>query len=755
MSDWRLAAASAVEAEGEHTREAGEWTLLGRVRNLDDGGYAVDLRGRRINPIDDVRLAGSEGPREGPAVPVNAELSGGVMWIKVPGALPAECDMVWVREVSTRDGLRELADRLRDLPGGTLADRLAEGRPDAATDPYQACFLPGLRLVWGAPGSGKTHLIAKAAAELAKAGKRILIVNAGDQPPGIPAATEAELSALREDLAGLTAHEERIGELTRALGGYDHEAYLAAGRRIENEERSARLEAEFASVRRQHQEAAEQLATAQRGLLSARTKWEAIESKRAGLTGAHDHERQLERLQPLLAALSAKLDGGRMYRGRRADRKALREAEAKRAELEAGMRECLDKAHPVTDADVDALSAELETAHRHLDRAAETEASVHVKLERLRGRIARLRSTGLVTERDRRFHAECEQQGLPGLHAERERLLLAGPERAAKRGRLEERLWWLGERSAKLRAETESAAWDSAQIVTTSSARYRWPSRPFDVVLVDDAGSARLADVLCAVAQAGSTAVVFGDFRQPGPRVGNPRLRNVPEVRRWLLSTPFSHCGIRTASEAEQHPGCAILTTQFRFGPAVRYLAQGIGYEEHVTAASGRTEVVLLDTQGQAVDRAGVVRLVVSADGTAILAPNRESAECWLDVVRERLTVAAGTARGLARNEFGTVLVDLTGDDWSARMRSFGSAVTRARTRLYLLADLEAVKAAPIGSPLGVVNALRLQSVVTVRKLADLLIPRQRAAVVGTAVGATVATAGDQSARYGDQRASF
>ncbi|PWV82312.1 AAA domain-containing protein [Prauserella marina] len=749
MSDWRLAAASAVEAELDHTREAGEWTLLGRIRNMDDGGYAVDLRGRRINPVDDVRLAGSEGPREGPAVPVNAELVCGVMWIKVPGSLPAECDMVWVREVSTRDGLRQLADRLRDLPEGTLADQLAEGRPDTApSDAYRACFLPGLRLVWGAPGSGKTHLIAKAAAELAKAGKRVLIVNAGEQPPRVPAATEAELSSLREDLAELTAEEQRIGELALALGGYDHETYLAVGRRIENEERSATLEAEFASVRRQHQEAAEQLAMAQRGLLAARTKWEAVEGKRTSLTEAHDHERQLEQLQPLLASIGAKLDeGGKLYRGRRADKKALREAEAKRAELETGIRDCLERAHPVTDDQVKVLAAELETAHRHLDGVAETEASVHVKLERLRGRIARLRSTGLVTAQDRRYHAECEELGFPSLHAERADLLRAGPERAARRGRLEERLWWLGERSAKLRADTEAVAWDSAQIVTTSPARYRRPRRPFDVVLVDDAGSARLADVLCAVAQAGQTAVVFGDFRQPGPRLGNPRLRNVPDVRRWLLSTPFSHCGIRTAAEAEQHPGCSILGTQFRFGPAVRYLAQGIGYDEHVTAASGRTEVVLLDTEGNAVDRAAVVRNVVSADGTAIIAPNRERAEGWLDVVRERFTVAAGTARGLAGNEFGTVLVDLTDDDWSARVRSFGSAVTRARTRLYLLADLDAVKAAPIGSPLGVVNALRLQSVVTVRKLADLLIPRQRVAIV--------ATAGDQSARYGDQRASF
>ncbi|MFF5989755.1 AAA domain-containing protein [Prauserella flavalba] len=724
MADWRQEAARAVEAELEHVRQSGEWTELGRYRRTGDGEYAVDVRGRRVDPIDDVRLAGPEGPRHGPAVPARAQLRGGVLWLAVPGPLPPDCDRVWVRQVRAHESLQRLAHELRGLGHAPLADQLAAGELDRARDAYRACFRPGLRLVWGGPGTGKTTLIDSAAADLARAGKRVLVVTAADEAP-IDPGHDAERLVIQEHLAELTAVEQQLAELDAALTGYDHAAFLAVCRRIENRERSASLEAEFAEARRRHEEASEELAAAQAELRAAREAWHDSTHQRARLTEARELSVQLATVSDAVSVLSDRLENRRrFYRGRRADRRALRDADADWARLEELIADCRAQAHPLTDDDAIAIEEGLTAAHDRLDAAAREETEAYTRLELVRGRIAQLRSVGVASDQDHRFHAECLRLDLPGVHAKREELRGRSPGRAARRGQLEERLWWLGERAHGRRYETGF----SGRVVRASAARRFVAEQPFDVVLVDDAGSARLSDVLLAVAQARETAVLFGDLRRPGPRVRPQAIRNLPEVRRWTLTTPFAHCGIRTPEDAEAHPGCAVLTRQHRYGASVRALANSAGYD--VLEGSGRidTEVVLLDTRGSSPDYGAIVRFLTAAEraSTAVVAPNRLQADAWLAAVRDRLSVAVGTARTLPGTDFDTVLVDLTGDDWAERVRSFGVAVTRVRRRLYLLGDLDAIKSAPIGTPLGSVNALRLQGSVAVRRLDEVVIPAPR-----------------------------
>ncbi|MBK1784403.1 hypothetical protein [Prauserella cavernicola] len=723
MADWRQEAARAVEAELEHARETGEWTELGRFRKTGDGEYAVDVRGRRVDPIDDVRVAGPEGPRNGPAIPVRAELRGGVLWLGIAGPIPPDCDRVWARQVRSRESLERLARELRGLGHAPLADQLAAGELDRANDAFRACFRPGLRLVWGGPGTGKTTLIANAAADLARAGKRVLIV-AGDEAPLDPG-HDAERLVIQEHLAELTSIERDIAELDEELAGYDHAAFLAATRRIENHERSSSLETEFAEARSTHEQACDELAAAQGELRSVRETWHDSTVARGRLSEARELTAQVGAVSDTVATLSARIEGRRrFYRGRRADRRALRAADADWLRLEQRIADCRAQAAPLTDDDAVGIESGLTGAHDRLDAAAREEAAAHARFEQLRGRIAQLRSIGLASDQDRRFHAECLRLDLPGVYARREALLGRSPDRAARRGQLEERLWWLGERAHSRRYETGF----SGRVVRVCPARRFVAERPFDVVLVDDAGSARLSDVLLAVAQARETAVLFGDFRRPGPRVRPPSIKNVPEVRRFTLTTPFAHCGIRTPEDAETHSGCAVLTRQLRFGTGVRALANSTGYDVLEGRGKLDTEVVLLDTAGAAPDYAAVVRFAegTGRDTTAVVAPNRLQSEAWLAAVRDRLGVAVGTARTLPGDEFDTVLVDLTGDDWAERVRSFGAAVTRVRRRLYLLADLSAVKAAPIGSPLGAVNALRLQGSLTVRSLDEVVIPAPR-----------------------------
>ncbi|WP_040918332.1 hypothetical protein [Saccharomonospora glauca] len=729
MTEWRQQAASAVEAELEHARQAEEWSVLGPLRRTEDGDCVVDLRGRRVHPLDDVRISGSEGPRKGTAVPVTAEFSRGVLWLHDVGPVPSECDLVWAREVSHGHQLARLARALRDLGDAPLAERLAEGRLDpAGEDAYSTCFVPGLHFVWGPPGSGKSQVATRAAAELARRGKRVLLVT--EEAVAARASLhvvddDGERIALQRDLADLSEVEEELARLDAELRDYDHEAFLVAEQRIENAQRAAALENEFSALCERHWKLAREAAEAGETLRLAQRSHDRVAGEHARRAEARVLTTRLAKVEERLDELRERVrTRGLFHRGRKRDRRELREAEEERRRLVARIEECRQRVNTVSD-DVRKLAAELEGARARAREAARAESDVRTQLELVRDELMRLSAAGLGDRDDHRYYADCLNRELPRLHAERRALRERAKHRAALRGRFQERLWWIGERGYELRMADESRRWDSAPVVVTTMSGLTHVGGTFDVVLVDDAGSARLCDVLVAVAQARETAVVFGDLVQPWPKVAPSELEELPEVRKWTLSTPFSHCGILTSSDAHAHPGCAVLPRQYRVGPAVRTIADDIGYTALVAAEDLHTEVVLLDTAGEPVERAALVRLL-SSDGGAILVPSDEEVEQWREVLRDTLTVDVGTATTVTGHEFGTVVLDLTTDGWYDRVRSFISGIARARDRLYLLADLDAVRSAPAGTPLGAVNSLHLRGGLVVRRLGDVLIPRQR-----------------------------
>ncbi|MFE5329333.1 AAA domain-containing protein [Embleya sp. NPDC056575] len=89
--------------------------------------------------------------------------------------------------------LRSLREALAALPDTGLTERLVGGRIDAVApsdasacggvlkggqaQAYLACTSPGLRLVWGPPGTGKTTVLTRALSDLALRGKRVLLVS--------------------------------------------------------------------------------------------------------------------------------------------------------------------------------------------------------------------------------------------------------------------------------------------------------------------------------------------------------------------------------------------------------------------------------------------------------------------------------------------------------------------------------------------------------------------------------------------------
>jgi AAA domain len=147
-------------------------------------------------------------------------------------------------------------------------------------------------------------------------------------------------------------------------------------------------------------------------------------------------------------------------------------------------------------------------------------------------------------------------------------------------------------------------------VTATTLARFRTVKAvldgPYDVVLIDEVGAATLPEVLLAVAKASRCAVLLGDFMQLGPIL--PRAledSDRADIRRWLVTDPFRHCGITTLAEAASHPACLVLDTQHRFGPHVMRLANLLAYDGLLQAGravrshdDNDPEIVLVNTDG-------------------------------------------------------------------------------------------------------------------------------------------------------------
>ncbi|GAB2741354.1 hypothetical protein [Amycolatopsis magusensis] len=741
MADWRDEAARAVVVELGHARDGGGWLVLGKVRPLAaEGWYAADLRGRWIGPEHLVRLcvAGAAG---GVSVPVQeSRMRAGVVRFRVAGPLPAGCDRVWAEVASPRDLRRRVADGLQAIAEAPLADQLAAADLDPVPggeapeefnaeqkSAYRACLEPGVRLVWAPPGTGATRVLAQAAEDLAAAGKSVLVLSADEELVAKfapePPAVNPELTSVLDDLAELDRVVARVSFVDEQLAGYDHEEFQALTQRIEHEDRVGELETELARTTELHRTATVRLEETQAALRAARVERGQVEYERGQLEKAAELITELERLTPEHS----------LSKVNPAHRRLTRE-QARLSEL---IEEHLAAAHPITEADINRLDERLTRAERALDEAARVESDAYLKVVALRRHILKARANGVVSEEDRQRHAEQTRRALADLYAEREDLQATAEDRAARRNRLEQRLLWLTEQAIQQHREAEATAVVEGRVVVTEAI----PDRTFDAVLVDRAASLRLADALLAVSRAAGTAVLFGDFRLPGPEVRPAKLTQTTAVRTWLATDVFAHCGIKTPEAAQEHEGCVVLRRQYT---GERALADAVAYGFLDGDHESVPEIVLVDTLAlpelcrphlratgwSPIDGllAGRLTEVHGGQGESfgLLTgyPRRLGVE--LAAVRDAdpaLTAAAGTPRALAGLRFDAVAVDLLSATDTTQRALLTAGVAAARRRLYLLADLGAVKAAPIGSALGAVNALRLQQAIEVRQAADLLTP--------------------------------
>lgn len=762
--DWKADVVAGVErwaaVEGGPSRAA-TWVDLGTGVPPDDGRLVVDTRDRRVAFLD-ACLAGELGPEHERAYPVD-ELrdEAGVLLLRLPAGLPEESRHLWGRAEPV---VGSLLDGLRAAEPASLAAALAEKRPAGAptseaevdglvegqVEAFRACLSPGLRLVWAPPGTGRSPVLARAIEALVQEGKRVLLVSTVDAavdetldaavarmspeegvavrlgPAREPIAAEAsrevdeECVAVAAELRTTVELAPEIERLRADLDGFDEPSYRIAAARVAAGHTLDEL--------RPHLQEAEAAAdVARRGVVAATTELrealdaqavlgpvrDALEHQHLAVDGLVALEGRQRALQEERDKLAAQEPPGR--RARRQHRRLVEAADAELLRFAAaatpGRRRWLDvqlQARAVIGeharSDVDA--ADLRAADAEDAVAVADEGYRHARevLIRLRGEVDAAEARGEPTEDDRRLVADSEARELPGRHAHLQELVdrLNGAAALAARHRE------LVDQARAVRADAEVALVREARVVATTLTRSRvhpaLVDAEFDVVLVDDAGVAPLAEVLLVLCRATTTAVVFGDFLQLGPAVPDDPS---PEAQQWVRATCFSHLGIESPADVDAHDSCVALTQQSRFGAGLRRLANETGYERLRDVAEPHTDIVLIDVStipdlagvrpgsvdgrwsaaGAVLARALAERHV--RDGpVGIVAPDVVQADVTLAALRDR-DLIAGTAVGpvpaLQGREFPTVVFDLVAGDGGPR--TFGAGITLARDRLYLIAD--------------------------------------------------------------------
>jgi AAA domain-containing protein len=510
-------------------------------------------------------------------------------------------------------GKAPLAQALAEkrLAAAPTSQAAGEGLAGAQVEAFRACLGPGVRLVCAAPDADKTPVLARAIETLVGAGKRVLLVSPVDlavdealdavvrrmaPEPGVAvrvgpsrmpddvrverlaAQASREIDEERAAVAAELLEIEELGaeveRLRAELGDYDEPAYRAA---------AARLVAERAldELRPRLQEAETAADVARRAAVTAATELRQALDAQAALGPVHDafeHERRaveglaaLARRHRALRDDRAALDEQQPSVGWGARRRHRRRIDAADAELHRfaaaaaqGRRRWLDvrlKARAVigehTRSDLDAVDMRAASAEYAVARADEEYRRARGRLIGLRSAVDAAEARGEPTEDDRRLVADTEARGLPGRQA-RLRELVGRQDGAAP---LDARYRALVERARAQRVAAEARVVGEARVVATTLARSRihpaLADAAFDVVLVDEAGGAALAEVLLALCRATTTAVLIGDVRQVGPAVPDDQS---PAVQRWVRATCFSHLGIESPADVIGRDGCVALT---------------------------------------------------------------------------------------------------------------------------------------------------------------------------------------------------
>ncbi len=116
-----------------------------------------------------------------------------------------------------------------------------------------------------------------------------------------------------------------------------------------------------------------------------------------------------------------------------------------------------------------------------------------------------------------------------------------------------------------------------ATTLTKTFTAKQFPTRQFDVLILDEASMAPLPHLYWALGRCSKSVTIVGDFLQLPPIC----ISDKPMAQRWLSRNIFDVLGIRGIKEAQNDERVTLLDTQYRMVPAIseisnRFIYQGI-----------------------------------------------------------------------------------------------------------------------------------------------------------------------------------
>lgn len=421
----------------------------------------------------------------------------------------------------------------------------------------------------------------------------------------------------------------------------------------------------------------------------------------------------------------------------------------------------LQNALPYTPESIAMLDAGLAEAKGRARQAQET-ADAHVrKVQNLEARLAQAEQLPQATECDRELVTAATSRGLPGKLARLPQLRQAAEAAQRSVADLEKQHERLLTAMRRDKSQVSRGIIREAKVVATTLAMARMNpevrGRDYDFVIVDEVAASCPPEVLCAAGRAREGVTLLGDFMQNAPIPPDefkPQKSKDPVVQKWYQQDCFALFGIRDARAALANSGCVALTTQYRFGQTINDLANAVAYDGLLrvgrSADDGQDQkVVLIDVDGLGDELAGVrpnpagsgkwwpvgallaqalahqqTQEVGQATGATagILVPYKIQQELIQDFLTESEAhpqIEVGTSHRFQGREFDTVIFDMVenGKGWIADgdllggpyraggLRLFNVGVTRARERLYLIANGSAILRTRSG-PLGAIRRL-------------------------------------------------
>ncbi|WP_176224794.1 DEAD/DEAH box helicase [Rhodococcus sp. 1168] len=290
-------------------------------------------------------------------------------------------------------------------------------------------------------------------------------------------------------------------------------------------------------------------------------------------------------------------------------------------------------------------------------------------------------------------------------------------------------------------AATKRTLLENAPVIactlSTLTTKAELSNRRFDTVIIDEAASAQIAQLVYAGSKADRCLAYVGDFLQNAPITDtDDAITEVDkQVLHWQQDDIFALLGVVDRASAQDNSRCVALRTQYRYPPIIAGVVNEFCYDGLLESSwrnnddrLGQPYVVFVDTathpeQGLRRTDASWIHPLGLDLIEAIHARHRDHSSTSMGLVcpyvaharqaealarRKTLAIECGTAHKFQGRQYDVVILDLMQDSgrlrWAAQADLSGNkhevsaakllnvGITRAQQRLYIIGDWGVVR---------------------------------------------------------------